>query len=86
MDTILVWSQQGYGRSETRHVVSGLDDMRDLIATQLSGRLLYLEARAVDGGDEVLDSRLRIAVDDLTGEDYSWLTAPVRNEVRGVRA
>ena len=32
------------------------------------------------------DSRVRVSPEDLTVDDFDWLTAPVKNEVRGVRA
>lgn len=83
-NTLLIWKNSRLGTSETRHNVADLDDLRELLATELGDRILYLVARSED--DETLDQRLRSSISDLTDEDFHWLTAPVAHEVRGVTA
>jgi hypothetical protein len=85
--SILLWSDHQWRLSATRHLVRDLDDLRDVLASQLGGgRVFYLESRPADEADQVLESHLRFSIDDVTSEDFRWLTAAVRDEVRGVRA
>lgn len=84
MGTVLIWKINQLNRSETRHSVHDLADLIDLVRAELSDRAVYVEAR--DGKGSALESHLRVSPDDLTDEDFTWLTAPVTSEVRGVRA
>jgi len=81
---LLIWRQGRMGRSESRRDVRGLEDLRDLLRVEFGAQVFYIEARGTSG-EEPLDSRLRFSPEDLTDEDFRWLTAPVRDEVRGVR-
>lgn len=81
---LLIWRQGRMGRSESRRDVRGLDDLRDLLRVEFGAQVFYIEARGA-GSDETLDSRLRFSPEDLTDDDFHWLTAPVRDQVRGVR-
>lgn len=85
MLSLLIWKRGALSQSETRHSVRDLDDLRDLIRSEFSDRMIYMEARDSGSGDAI-DSRVRVSPDDLTEEDFFWLTAPVKNEARGVRA
>jgi hypothetical protein len=84
MRTLLIWKSTRLAQSETRHNVRDLSDLQDLIRTEFADRMIYMEARETDSGD-AMDSRLRVSPDDLTDDDFHWLTAPVKNEVRGVK-
>lgn len=86
MRKLLVWKSGLNGFSESRYDVCDLEDLRDLVRAIFRGRLTYLEARRACGRDETIDSRLRTSAEDFTHEDFLWLTAPPRDEVRGVRA
>jgi hypothetical protein len=86
LHTFFIWKTSRFGLSETRHVVRNLGDLRDLLDSELRDRVLYLEARQLDDSDEVLSSHLRSSAEDLTEDDFRWLTDGVRSEMRGVRA
>ena len=86
MATLLIWKTSQFNRSETRVTVRDLDDLIDLVRSEFSERMIFLEAREGDGSGPAKESHVRVAADDLTDDDFHWLTAPVKNEVRGVRA
>lgn len=86
MHRLLVWKSNLNGFAETRYSIRDLEDMRDLIRSELRDRMLYIEARELDDRGETIDSRLRVSADDMTDEDFRWLTAASRDQVRGVRA
>ncbi len=86
MGTLLIWKTSRFNHSETRHPVRDREELVDVLRTEFSDRMIYIEARGTDGSGRPLDSRVRVSLDDLTDEDFDWLTAPVENEVRGVRA
>lgn len=86
MGTLLIWKTSRLNQSEARHSVRDLEDLIDLLRAEFSDRTVFIEARATDGTERALDSRIRVSPDDLTDEDFAWLTASVKHEVRGVRA
>ena len=83
MGTLLIWRNGVDGPSETRRVTD-LEDLRDLVRVEFGSRITYVVARELDGLGETLDQHLRLSPDDLTDEDFRWLTAPVSHQVRGV--
>ncbi len=86
MGSLLIWKTSRMVHSETRHTVRDLADLIDLVRTEFSDRMIYIEARENDSTGTAYDSRVRVSPEDLTVDDFDWLTAPVKNEVRGVRA
>lgn len=85
MQSILLRKMRGQFWSESRHFVADLSELRDFVASELNGQMMYLEARELDEA-KTLASHFRLSADDLTDDDFQWLTASVRNEVRAVRA
>ncbi len=86
MGSLLIWKTSRMVQSETRHTVRDLEDLIDLVRAEFSDRMVYIEARENDSSGAAYDSRVRVSPEDLTADDFDWLTAPVKNEVRGVRA
>lgn len=84
MRSFLLWTGSQLGRSETRHFAADLDELRELILVRLHGRVLYLEARG--DSSETLDLKVRSSADDLTEDDFLWLTDAAAKEHRGIRA
>ena len=85
MHTLFIWKSTRDGRSEACHYVRNLADLKDLIETELRGRPFHLQARPTDDPDEIVDDRLRSSADDMTDDDFHWLTATVAGELRGIR-
>lgn len=86
LETLFIWKTTRFGLSETCHMVRSLEDLRDLVASELRDRIIYLEARQADAPDEIVSSHLRSSIEDLTDEDFRWLTTHVGREIRGLRA
>jgi hypothetical protein len=86
LQTIFFWKSTRYGLAETRHVVGNLADLRETIAMEFSNRILYMESRRSDIADQIVSSHLRSSADDLTEDDFHWLTATTPDELRGLRA
>ena len=53
---------------------------------EFSNRILYMESRRSDIADQIVSSHLRSSADDLTEDDFHWLTATTPDELRGLRA
>ena len=86
MGTLLIWKTSRLNQSEARHTVRDLEDLVDLLRTEFSDNMIFIEARGTDGSPRAHESRVRVSPGDLTDEDFAWLTASVKHELRGVRA